>query len=196
MGVLLLAILVCQGSAGIREGLKVLRGQTVQVALNYKTDSFFQAQFDPITGKTRFKGPVYHMLEHSSQCMNFTYRIMLYSHGAGVKLPNGSWTGGTGNLLRKETDMITVAHTFERHSVLQFTGPTLGYISIFLLDVTAVFKIQRLDWLLHILRMDSNTGVVFIDHSAPPFHVLADLQIRAHVAPSFRIVNGRSCSNS
>ncbi|KAI8426778.1 hypothetical protein MSG28_014464 [Choristoneura fumiferana] len=91
-------------------------------------------KLDPATGEPMFNEdgqPVYEgycidLIQKLSESMDFDYEIVTPKVGTfGRRLPNGTWDGVVGDLMRAETDMAVSALTMtaEREEVIDFVAP-------------------------------------------------------------------------
>ncbi|XP_060809143.1 ionotropic receptor 25a [Amyelois transitella] len=91
-------------------------------------------KLDPVTGQhmtDEENQPVYEgycidLIAKLAETMNFDYDIVTPKTGGfGKKLPNGSWDGVVGDLMRGETDIAVAALTMtaEREEVIDFVAP-------------------------------------------------------------------------
>ncbi|CAH0599387.1 unnamed protein product [Chrysodeixis includens] len=84
-----------------------------------------QQMFDE-DGQPMYEGYCIDLIARLSETMSFDYEIVSpRSGGFGRKLPNGSWDGVVGDLMRGETDIAISALTMtaEREEVIDFVAP-------------------------------------------------------------------------
>nr|QEI46862.1 ionotropic receptor 8a [Galleria mellonella] len=77
-------------------------------------------------GQPIYEGYCIDLIAKLSETMNFEYEIVTPKSGTfGMKLPNGSWDGIVGDLVRGETDLAVAALTMtaEREEVIDFVAP-------------------------------------------------------------------------
>ncbi|XP_066984771.1 glutamate receptor ionotropic, kainate glr-3-like [Macrobrachium rosenbergii] len=76
------------------------------------------------SSKATVFGPIMDVVKMLSAAINFTYEIVPFI-SYGYLLPNGSWNGLVGAVLKKEADMALgpLAITYERSRVIEYTVP-------------------------------------------------------------------------
>ncbi|KAM3955104.1 LOW QUALITY PROTEIN: ionotropic receptor 8a [Aphomia sociella] len=77
-------------------------------------------------GQPVYEGYCIDLIDKLSEVMNFEYEIVTPKSGTfGIKLPNGTWDGIIGDLVRAETDIAIAALTMtaEREEVIDFVAP-------------------------------------------------------------------------
>ncbi|CAH2062148.1 unnamed protein product, partial [Iphiclides podalirius] len=122
-------------------------------------------------GQPLFHGYCIDLIEKLSQTMGFDYEIVSpRSGGFGHRLPNGSWNGVVGDLMRGETDIAVAALTMtaEREEVIDFVAPYFEQTGILIairkpIRKTSLFKfmtVLRTEVWLSIVAALLLTGVM------------------------------------
>ncbi|XP_022236206.1 glutamate receptor ionotropic, delta-2-like, partial [Limulus polyphemus] len=77
-------------------------------------------------GKVAIEGPMADVLEFLAKSVNFTYTLIVpKDHQWGIRLPNGSWTGMIGMMVRNEADfgLGPFAVNYDRNTAVDTTIP-------------------------------------------------------------------------
>jgi len=104
-------------------GLDILNSRYLRFAVPSRITTLFAVVSDRLTGKSKFRGILNDIVEHSSQVYNYSYRFSVNTEGIGIQLPNGSWNGAVGTMLRKEAEISVLGRSYGRNKVLEFARP-------------------------------------------------------------------------
>ncbi|XP_053623165.1 ionotropic receptor 25a [Plodia interpunctella] len=145
-----------------------------------KLDPVTGEQMEDEDGRPLYEGYCVDLIAKLAETMNFDYQIVTPKTGGfGKKLPNGSWDGVVGDLMRGETDIAVAALTMtaEREEVIDFVAPYFEQTGILIairkpIRKTSLFKfmtVLRTEVWLSIVAALLLTGFMiwFLDKYSP-----------------------------